>query len=198
MPRCQPRGLLASAHTENWTRRSLNVDLGHDDEIALLPTLWRSTAIRCNRFCDGSTALNFGGKALEAATFVVFVACREPVPASFMVLYIATGYSEPTSAMEIVRAVVAMAVAATAAGVSTLAFFVWLAFIAAIIHTVRSAMFIELELLSDCARCGNEAHWCRCGRQKKAIPPGSLDHLATVVGRQWRKRAAARENTCEL
>lgn len=108
-------------------------------------------------------------------------------------MYCASDCCEVSSLMEVSRAVLALAVAATAAGARELSFFVWLAFMAAFVHIVRVALFMELDMLADCARCGNEAHWCRCGRQKKSIPPGSLAHLATVVGRRWRERAAARE-----
>ena len=199
MPRCQPPGLLASAHIDGWNLANRNCDRRDHSEIARLPTLWRSTAIQCSRFCDGCTVLNIGSlgySALTMASVVVFAACKRPIPASFAALYCASGYSEVTSALEMMRAVIAAAVAATAAGDPDVTFFAWLASIAALVHTVRSAMYIEIELQADCAHCCNEAHRCKCGRRKKTIPQGSLAHLSTVVSQRWRARV--QENTCEL
>ena len=168
------------------------------DEIQLLPTLWHSTGTRCSRCCDGSFARRAGYDALKALAVVACVVRGAPVPASFAVVYAASdcGAAPPTSGMEVVRAVLAVAVATTAAGHPGLSFFVWLAFIAAFVHVTRAALFMEMELLADCARCCNEAHRCTCGRRKRAIPPGALSHLAVLVQQQWRARA--QRLICEL
>ena len=202
MPTCHGPCCVVSAPIGRWKRAchgrtSINHcqgsggsgDGGDDSQMTLLPTLWRSTATQCSHFCAGSSVSKVGYRILEVMCTVTYFAYQKFVPASFAVLYCASDCSAVTPSMEFVRAIVATAVATTAVGERALAFFIWLAFMAAFAHTVRAALFLEIELRGDCARCCNEAHRCMCGRHKRSIPPGALQHLARVVSRQWRARA---------
>jgi len=90
-----------------------------------------------------------------------------------------TGPTEQLQLAQAVAAVVAAAAALPAAG------FVWLAFIAAMVHVASALLLMELRSLGDCRRCCNEAARCDCGKHKVPLPAGSLAHLARVVQGRW-------------
>lgn len=199
MPQCRRYPLSASADTAAWSHDRLPGPGGSSGPgTPLYPTSLSSMGTLCSQSCGGSSVSKLGYRALETAAIIACIVCGRALAAVFAVLYGASECCKVSSPTEATRAVLSLAVACTAAGASKLSFIVWLAFMAAFVHIIRVALFLELELLADCARCCNEAHWCKCGRAKKPIPPGTLAHLATVVQQRWRERIAVHANTCKL
>lgn len=151
-----------------------------------------TTAAPCSPCCDLFTVLKLAYRVIVFAAVVSFMVHGMPLAATLGVFYGASGCAERTSAGEIARAVLATAVAASAAGPRDLSFYVWLAFMAAVVHIMHATVLTEMDRFSDCANCCNEGYRCKCGREKMPITQGSLERLSTLVGRRWKARCASR------
>ena len=55
----------------------------------------------------------------------------------------------------------------------------------------------ELQRISDCRRCMNEAHRCECGKDKDHLPPGAIAHLVALIESQWAKKRERSTNERE-
>jgi len=88
---------------------------------------------------------------------------------------------------QVTQAVLATAALTAAAEDTVCAFFVWLGFIAAIMHVATAVMIMDMDHTGDCRNCCNAYGQCKCGKRKVPLPAGTLERLASLVQRRWRR-----------
>jgi len=56
-----------------------------------------------------------------------------------------------------------------------------IAIMASMGHVAYAIILLNAEYLGDCRTCCNESYKCRCGKDKKTLPQGSLRELARLI-----------------
>jgi len=162
-----------------------------------LPPQWPhccgTTGTRCSLFCGGCTAGDVSHRILYSTATAFFIARGIPLAAVAACAYGALDIAQAANSAcgQVAQAVLATAALTAAAGDSACVFFVWLGFIAAIMHVAAAVTFMEMERMGDCRKCCNTYGLCKCGKRKDPLPAGTLERLARLVQRRWLRRKTA-------
>lgn len=88
--------------------------------------------------------------------------------------------------MQVMQGTLCITVAIFAASHPGYVLAIWLSTAAAIAHAFFAVVIFEVMRLGDCRACLQEAHACKCGRDKDPIPPGALHALQISLARKFR------------
>ena len=176
MQSCQQPGLRASADTQSWKGGTRNTSKG---AAGILLTCCATTATQCNLCFGGCTICGIAYRLLYITLAVLYLG---PVLVAIAV-YAAIDWQQhvvgPQEHLQLAQGATALIAAAAALQSPG---FVWLAFMAAIVHVARALMLMELRSLGDCRRCCNEGSRCTCGKRKVPLPAGTLARIASALG----------------
>jgi hypothetical protein len=140
-----------------------------------------------SRFCGGCTFLAVGHFVVSVYALVRYLTSDYyPLAAAAIAGYIVAERAQSkarTSAIQLVQATLCVTAAVDSARCCTA--LIWFELFAAVIHLAIAMAIYELQRVSDCRRCMNEAHRCECGTRKDAVPPGALVHLAGLIETHW-------------
>lgn len=177
--------MAASADTHSWNGVARQHALNHPPQW---PHCCGSTATRCSRCCGGCTACGIAYRLLYATLAGVMGGRVLAAIAVYAAMDWRQHFTGPAEQLQLAQAVVAAL--AAAAALPAAAGFVWLAFIAAIVHVATAVMLMDLRRLGDCRTCCNEAARCDCGKHKDPLPSGTLARLADALGQSFRQNGS--------
>ena len=193
MPSCKHNPLAASADMSSFTSRRHHA-ASHLGDPPAWPHCCGNTVTRCNRSCAGCTATKISHRLLCVAAIGVYGACGAVLPMLCVAAYLALEMRAHASAgAHLAQVVLCAASAATGANCPHGIFFVWIAFMAAMVHVAIALMILEEDRMGDCRTCCNPVGQCACNRSRRTLPAGSLERLASLVQRRWRAGRALRQ-----